>query len=58
MFFYKDMTKMDESKSAKTVTGMVLDSRALFGHPNTKGPPFWTPKKLCEEFLRMSISSI
>ena len=40
---------------------MVLDSRAsgcLFGHPNPQKAPLRTPKKCCEEFLKMSVSSI
>ena len=40
---------------------MVLASRAsgcLFEHPNPQKAPIRTPKIFCEEFRKMSISSI
>ena len=46
---------------AMTVLFMVLASRAsgcLFGHPNPSKALLRTPKKSCEEFLKMSIPSI
>ena len=47
--------------SYSAIQSMVLASRAsgcLFGHPNPKKAPLRTPNIFCEEFLKMSISSI
>ena len=45
----------------KMVYNMVLASRAsgcLFGHPNPEKAPLRSPRFFCEEFLKMSMSSI